>query len=75
MDTNKINDLVRQIRENLGTATEYQKSRFVDLLEQIVTQEAEQPQTAESLSQDLKYMERLLPSVKKNQQRSTVQTA
>ena len=65
MDTNKINDLVRQIRENLGTATEYQKSRFVDLLEQIVTQEAEQPQTAESLSQELKYMERLLPSVKK----------
>ena len=65
MDTNKINDLVRQIRENLGTATEYQKSRFVDLLEQIVTQEAEQPQTAESLSQELKYMERLLPGVKK----------
>lgn len=65
MDANKINDLVQQIRDNLGSATTEQKNRFVGLLEQIVTQEAEEPETAESLAQAQKYMERLLPSVKK----------
>lgn len=65
MHTNKINDLVQQIRHNLGSATADQKSRFVDLLEQIVTQEAAEPETAESLAQAQKYMERLLPAVKK----------
>lgn len=65
MDANKINDLVQQIRDNLGSATTEQKNRFVGLLEQIVTQEAAEPETAESLAQAQKYMERLLPSVKK----------
>jgi methyl-accepting chemotaxis protein len=65
MDANKINDLVQQIRDKLGSATNEQKSRFVDLLEQIVTQEAVETETAESLAQAQKYMERLLPSVKK----------
>jgi hypothetical protein len=65
MDANKINDLVQQIRDNLGSATNEQKNRFVGLLEQIVTQEAAEPETAESLAQAQKYMERLLPSVKK----------
>jgi len=65
MHANKINDLVQQIRHNLGSATADQKSRFVDLLEQIVTQEAAEPETAESLAQAQKYMERLLPAVKK----------
>jgi len=65
MHTNKINDLVQQIRHNLGSATADQKNRFVDLLEQIVTQEAAEPETAESLAQAQKYMERLLPAVKK----------
>lgn len=65
MDANKINDLVQQIRHNLGSATTEQKNRFVGLLEQIVTQEAAEPETAESLAQAQKYMERLLPSVKK----------
>jgi len=65
METNKINDLVQQIRDNLGNATAEQKNRFVDLLEQIVTQEAAEPDTVESLSQAQKYMERLLPAVKK----------
>jgi hypothetical protein len=65
MHANKINDLVQQIRHNLGSATADQKSRFIDLLEQIVTQEAAEPETAESLAQAQKYMERLLPAVKK----------
>lgn len=65
MDANKINDLVQQIRDNLGSATTEQKNRFVGLLEQIVTQEAVETETAESLAQAQKYMERLLPSVKK----------
>ena len=65
MHANKINDLVQQIRHNLGSATADQKSRFVGLLEQIVTQEAAEPETAESLAQAQKYMERLLPAVKK----------
>jgi hypothetical protein len=65
METNKINDLVQQIRDNLGNATAEQKNRFVDLLEQIVTQEAAAPDTVESLSQAQQYMERLLPAVKK----------
>lgn len=65
MDANKINELVQQIRDNLGAATTEQKNRFVDLLEQIVTQEAAAPETAESLAQTQKYMERLLPGVKK----------
>jgi hypothetical protein len=65
MEANKINDLVQQIRDNLGTATVEQKNRFVDLLEQIMTPEAAEPETAESLAQAQKYMEQLLPAVKK----------
>ena len=65
MNSAKINELVKQIRENLGAANQQQKNRFVELLEQIVTQEAAVPDTVESLSQELQYMERLLPAVKK----------
>lgn len=65
MDTKKINELLQQIRENLDTASVEQKRKFVNLLEQITAQEAQQPVTAASLAQELQYMEKLLPAVRK----------
>lgn len=67
MHTKRVNSLVRRIRENMMSASAEQKARFATLLEQIMTREQWQPtaMTVESLTEELKYLEKVLPAAKR----------